>query len=228
MPQFNQEDFNKFVLENKVIGLFDKPVILKSGRKSHWYANWRTVTSDTFLTDQLSDFLLNFVADLDLKFAGFFGVPEGATKVALISNFKWARTQPGYAKHSHWLAMGRGKPKEHGAAQDKYFLGLPKGQVIVVEDVTTTGGSLIKTINQLKEIGVQVVAAIGIFNRLEVDDQKISVAKLVKEAGADYYAMSEAASLLPKLCTRAKPSLEIIDAIEKEFIDFGVEPLKLR
>ncbi len=228
MAKFNQEEFNNFILENQVIGFFDKPVILKSGRSSHWYANWRTVVSDTFLTDQLSDYLLNFVADLNLEFDGFFGVPEGASKIALISNFKWAKSQSNYAPHSHWLAMGRGKPKEHGAVQDKYFLGVPKGKVIVIEDVTTTGGSLIRTIEQLKKIDVQVEAAVGIFNRLEVDDQNRSVEKLVEQAGAKYYAMSNASNLLPRLCAQDKPDKQIVYAIEQEFAEFGVEPISLR
>jgi orotate phosphoribosyltransferase-like protein len=37
------------------------------------------------------------------------------------------------------------------APKDKFFVGVPKGKTIVIEDVTTTGGSLIETLNGLKE-----------------------------------------------------------------------------
>ena len=47
--------------------------------------------------------------------------------------------------------MGRGKQKEHGDPKDKFFVGIPNGDTIILEDTTTTGSSLINTIIQLKE-----------------------------------------------------------------------------
>jgi len=48
MAKFNQEKFNQFILENKVVGFFEEPITLKSGRLSHWYVNWRNVAEDVF------------------------------------------------------------------------------------------------------------------------------------------------------------------------------------
>ena len=228
MSLFDRKKFLAFILDNGVVGFFDKPVMLKSGRKSNWYVNWRTVTSDVFLTDKLSDFLLAFVGDLDLKHDGFFGVPEGATKIAIISSYKWAKSQQGYKAGSHRLSMGRGKPKEHGAPKDKYFVGEPHENVIVIEDVTTTGGSLISTIDYIRQAGSNVVAAVGLTNRMELDDSKKSVADAVAAKGVKYYSMSEAADILPEAIRRFKPAAKIVEAIEKEFEEFGVKPIKLR
>lgn len=228
MGLFDKKKFLNFILDNRVVGFFDKPITLKSGRKSHWYVNWRPVVSDVFLTDQLSDFLIAFAAGLNIDHNGFFGVPEGATKLAVISTYKWAQKQSGYKVGSHVLAMGRGKPKEHGAARDKYFVGEPKGKVIVVEDVTTTGGSLIETIDHIKEAGASVVAAIGLTNRMELDNNKKSVADTVAGESVKYYAMSEAADILPEAARRFKPSANVIDAIENEFREFGLKPLMLK
>lgn len=228
MGLFDGNKFISFILDNRVVGFFDRPIILKSGRKSNWYVNWRTVTSDVFLTDRLSDFLISFASDLNLNHDGFFGVPEGATKLAVISTYKWASKLSGYKAGSHVLAMGRGKPKEHGAAKDKYFVGEPRGNVILVEDVTTTGGSLINTIDRIKEAGASIAAAIGLTNRMERDNNKKSVAEVVAQKGVKYYAMSEATDILPEAVKRFKPNTEIVKAIEKEFEEFGVKHLNLR
>jgi orotate phosphoribosyltransferase len=228
MARFNRQKFISFILENKVVGFFDEPITLKSGRKSNWYVNWRTVTSDVFLTDKLADFLISFAQELGLKYDGFFGVPEGATKIAIISSYKWAKSREGFSAGSHRLSMGRGKPKEHGAAKDKYFLGEPHENVVVVEDVTTTGGSLLATIDYLKQAGSNVVAAIGLTNRMELDDNRRSVADAVAAKGVKYYAMSEAADILPEAVKRFNAKAEVVKAIEKEFAEFGVKPLRLR
>ncbi len=228
MAAFDRDKFISFILDNGVVGFFDQPITLKSGRKSNWYVNWRTVTSDVFLTDNLADFLIAFASELGIKYDGFFGVPEGATKIAIISSYKWARSQRGYRAGSHRLSMGRGKPKEHGAPKDKYFLGEPHENVIIVEDVTTTGGSLLSTIDYLKQAGSNVVAAIGLTNRMELDNDKRSVADAVAAKGVKYFAMSEAADILPEAVARFNPKAEIVKAIEKEFEEFGVKPLRLK
>ena len=60
MTIFDQNDFNNFVIDNKVIGFFEKPIALKSGRLSSWYVNWRTVAKDVYLTDILADQVIAF------------------------------------------------------------------------------------------------------------------------------------------------------------------------
>jgi len=224
---WNKESFNGFILSQKVIGFFSAPLKLKSGRLSYWYVNWRNVAEDVYSIDALSDFVLSFVNDLGLKPDVFYGVPEGATKLGVICQYNWAKTQKDYTKRSHILSMGRAKPKEHGDPKDRYFLGMPSGKVILLEDVTTTGGSLLETIDKLKEIDVDIIAAIGLTNRNELRDDKKSVEDAVTEKGVKYYAMSNALELLPILYQKLKPEDEIGKHIEAYFKQYGIEELKL-
>jgi len=226
MAKFNQEDFNSFILENNVVGFFEEPIKLKSGRMSNWYVNWRTPTSDVYLLDKLTDFVLAFAEDNNLAPDCFYGVPEGATKLGVITQYKYAKSSPNYSKGSNVLPMGRAKPKEHGAPKDRFFVGQPKGKVIVLEDVTTTGGSLLKTIDQLKEAGIEVFAAVGLTNRMEVRDDGKSVKQAVEEKGVKYLSMSSALELLPEVYKK-NPNEAIKKAIEEEFEKYGVEKLKL-
>ncbi len=222
MGRFSQEEFNEFILKNNIIGFFNEPVTLKSGRKSNWYVNWRKATDDVFLLERLADYIIEFTEDLGLEPDCFYGVPEGATKTGIITQYKWAKRSPDYGPGSHSLPMGRGKSKEYGLPENRHFIGKPKGKTIVIEDVTTTGGSLIETIDKLNGADVDVIAAFGLTNRMELRDDGLSVREAVEAKGVPYYAMSDALSLLPIAYRR------LGDAIEEEFERYGVEKLKLR
>ncbi|MBL7148015.1 MAG: hypothetical protein ISS82_04275 [Nanoarchaeota archaeon] len=249
MSEFNQEEFNQFVLNNNVIGFFEEPKILKSKRKSCWYVNWRL--NDVFLIEQLSDHVINFTKSLGLNPDCFYGVPEGATKLGVITQFKWAKRSSNYGKGSHTLPMGRGKSKEHGEAKDRYFIGEPQGKIIVVEDVTTTGGSLIDIIGDLKETGKEIVGAFGLVNRMELTpiigqdneetvekfrrsferatgrkySEAMSVEEAVRETGIPYHALGNANLLLKEAYKILNPGEKITRSIEQEFKEYGVERL---
>lgn len=227
MTSFDRQGFVEFLLDNKAVGFFEKPVTLKSGRQSSWYVNWRRISNDVFLLDRLSDFLIAFVEERGFLFDAFYGVPEGATKLAILATFKRARGQRGFGPGSHSLPMGRGKPKEHGAVQDRFFVGEPRGNVVVVEDVTTTGESLLTALAQLREAKVGIAAAVGLTNRMERRDDGSSVAEAVVARGAPYFSLSEATDFLPEAFRREVPGEAIGRAVEEEFRRHGVRELRL-
>jgi len=228
MDEFSQEEFNRFIEENNVYGFFEDAITLKSGRKSHFYANWRNVVEDVWLTDRLAEFVISFTESIGLRVDTFYGVPEGATKLGLITQFKWAQQSANYAKGSHVLAMGRAKPKDHGEPKDKYFVGMPRGNVVVIEDVTTTGGSLLRTLKGLAESGVCVVCVMSLTNRMEKRDDGLSVKEAVENKGFPFYSMSSSLELLPIMYKILQPGEHIAHSIEQEFGECGVQELKLR
>jgi orotate phosphoribosyltransferase len=218
-----RNNFYNFIIENKVIGFFEEPITLKSGRKSYWYVNWRTVTEDVFLLNKISDYLLSFVKHLNLIPDCFYGVPEGATKLGIITQYKWAFQDKKIKPGKYVLSMGRGKPKDHGELKDKYFLGIPKGKVILVEDTTTTGSSMLKAIDDLVENNVNIIAAIGLTNRNEIRDDGNTVREAIKNKNIQYYAMSNAIDLIPKLNLNSS----IANHIKEYFKKYGTGELKL-
>jgi orotate phosphoribosyltransferase len=227
MGEFNQGEFNKFIEDSGVYGFFEEAITLKSGRKSHFYANWRNVVEDVYLTEQLANYVIAFAKENNLEVETFYGVPEGATKLGIITQFLFAKQKDDYGKASAVLAMGRAAPKDHGAPKDKFFVGVPKGKTIVIEDVTTTGGSLITTLNGLKETGIDVVGVISLTNRMEKRDDGKSVKEAIEELGIKFYNMSTAIDLLPIMYSKLSPGEEIGKEIEKEFEEFGVEKIHL-
>ncbi len=216
------QEFYNFIIENRIIGFYKEPLKLKSGRLSNWYVNWRNIAADVFLLDKLTDFILNFIDFLKLKPDCFYGVPEGASKLGIITQFKWAKRQKNYNPGKYILSMGRGKQKEHGDPKDQFFLGVPNGNVIVLEDTTTTGGSLISTIRNLKDLNINVIAAVGLTNRNEIRDDGKSVEEVISEESIEYYAMSNALDLLPKL----NPDKQLKNEIEDYFKKYGVKKIR--
>jgi len=147
--------------------------------------------------------------------------------LGVITQYKWAKRQIDYKPDKYVLPMGRGKVKNHGKLKDMYFLGVPKGRTIVIEDVTTTGESLVMTIDNLLKIDVPVIAAIGLTDRNEVRDDGKSVEKIIEERNIPYYAMSNALDLLPEVYERMQPDEIIARRVEEYFEKYGVEKLKL-
>lgn len=221
--KWKKDDFYNFILKQNVIGFFKEPIKLKSGRYSSWYVNWRNVAEDVRSIDILSDFIIAFVKNLDLKPDCFYGVPEGATKLGIICQYKWAKNQPNYKKTPYILTMGRAQPKDHGDPKDRFFLGIPQDKVIILEDVTTTGNSLIETIHKLNQIDVSIIAAVGLTNRNELREDKKTVELAVKEKGVNYYAMSDAIDLIPFL----NPDKEVAQKIKQYFKKYGSRELKI-
>ena len=163
--RFDQNTYNEFVLENDILQIRENPFTLKSGRESHIYANYRSVAQNAVLVDILTDHILRFTEDNQIEPTSFIGVPEGATSLGLITQFKHYQKRDDYTLP---LPMGRGKSKEHGDPKNSHFIGFPVGETAVLEDVTTTGGSMIEFIEKLQGSGFEVSTAIGLTNRNEI------------------------------------------------------------
>jgi orotate phosphoribosyltransferase len=213
--QNNKTNFYKFIIDNNVIGIFKEPIKLKSNRLSPFYVNWRNIAEDVFLIDILADFIISFVRYLNLQPDCFYGVPEGATKIGIITQYKWARMQKNFKLGTYKLSMGRGKPKDHGDPKDMYFLGIPKGKTLIIEDVTTTGESLVESIEKLNTFNIEIIGTIGLTNRNEIRDDGKSVEEIVQERGIKYYTMSNAVDLLSNLKTNKEVSRKIEDYYNK-------------
>ncbi len=224
---FNQSQFNDFIISSGAVGFFNEPIKLSSGRMSNWYVNLRKISYDVFLLDKMADFVIEFVSDLQLKQDCFYGVPEGATKLGIIAQFKFAKMQANYGAGKYCLPMGRGKLKEHGAPEDRVFEGKPRGRTIVIEDVTTTGDSLLRVIDQLRTEKVEIIAAIGVVNRNEKRDDGKTVAQAVQEKGLNYYQMANAVELLPLAFRKLQPGEEAARLVENYFATYGAEKINL-
>lgn len=184
---FDLAEFVNFAISQGVVKYFEDPIQLKSGQYSQYYVNWRSVSSSVSGIDALSRFVISYVSGLGIEVDSFLGVPEGASSLGIITQYKWAFLNPPIEGQA--LPMGRAKPKEHGDPQDRFFVGAPKGKTVLIEDVTTTGGSLISFLEVLQASGIDVVAAVGLTNREALKDGRELIADKLKAFGVEYYSL---------------------------------------
>lgn len=209
-----------------MVGIKEEPFKLKSGRLSHWYANCRVLSDNSEILSRTADFVVQFLQDRGIGFDYVYGVPAGATKLAVAINMSLGQKNP-----SQKIMIGREKPKEHGDPKDKYFIGNPEqgDKVVVVEDVTTTGSSVISQLKFLKEAKVNVVAVIALVNRLEKRDDGLGVAEYIKkEFDIPYQWLTDAKRVLPLAAKQAKLSEELLEKVQKNVDEFSVETIKLK
>ncbi len=137
---------------------------LASGKTSTFYFNMKPTMLDSegaylvasLILDQLEGVDANLVGGLEM------GAVPIASSVAAIA-YTQGRKLPAF--------FVRKQAKEHGT--QSLVEGLAKGdsmagkKVVVVEDVTTTGGSALKAAEALKAAGAEIVRVITIVDRLD-------------------------------------------------------------
>ena len=124
------------------------------------------------------------------------------------------------AAHLMGLPMGyvRSGAKDHGR-QNRIEGKLTEGEkVVVIEDLISTGGSLIETVEALREAGAKVLGAVSIFTYgMEKGKQRLAEAKVRAVSLTDFdeiVAVAEAEGYIPAhtvpglMAFRANPSDE--------------------
>ena len=162
-------------------------ITLASGRKSDFYFNLKPTMLDPEGAALLAELSLDALKDDQIDYIG--GLEMGAVPIAgAIAQLSWLKGRPIAA------FFVRKKPKEHGARLA--VEGLAKGEslagkrIVIVEDVTTTGGSAIKAVDAVKDAGGEVVL---VFTMLDRDE---GATEAFAEAGIPFRALYKAGEFL--------------------------------
>ncbi len=158
------KEFATFLYKNDIIKFGN--FTLASGRDSSYYIDLRLVPSFPHEFRKMIKNLQNLVIEktgLD-SFDSLASVPTGGLVVTSALAIEIVKP----------LIYVRNKPKEHGTTKSiegKTSAGM---KVVMVDDVITTGTSVLNGIKQLKESGLSVSDAFVIINRLEGADKAFS------------------------------------------------------
>ena len=162
-------------------------ITLASGRKSDFYFNLKPTMLDPEGAALLAELTYEALKDDNLDYVG--GLEMGAVPLAgAIAQLSWLKGHPIAA------FFVRKKPKEHGARLA--IEGLAKGEtlqgkrVVIVEDVTTTGGSAIKAVESVREAGGDIVLVLTMVDREE------GAAENFREAGLPFRSLYKASEFL--------------------------------
>ena len=234
--------FHEFVTTYKspegrnVVGFFPDKRKLASGRMSYWYWNGRILIDYKNPMCMLANFILSFCDDNNIIPDYFVNVPEGVDKLTDYLNAELGGKQ----------VQVRAKPKDHGDPKDAYFIGPVKegDKVVLFEDVTTTGGSLVGILERCLDAGLDVIATLCECNRMEKaakgrGDERIDFdfgvneyIATIRNAGTRHYALTDATRILPvafKLWTPPEgvTKEQIAQGLREEYEDHGIVSMKL-
>jgi orotate phosphoribosyltransferase len=133
---------------------------LASGKQSNYYVNSKKAIFNGEVVNLLSEVLWEMTNELNLDAVG--GLEVGAIPMAAVMAQR-------YAMHGKPLEgfFVRKQAKAHGS-QDRVEGVLKAGmRVAVLDDVLTTGGSVLQAIGEIEKIGASIVAVVCIVDRLE-------------------------------------------------------------
>ena len=148
----------------------DQPVFkLTSGQMSRYYVDCKKVTLDPKGAALIGRLVFERIKSLHPQGVG--GLTLGADPIALavaVTSYLEGQPIPAF--------IIRKEPKGHGSRA--WIEGsLPEGaEVVVVEDVVTTGGSTLKAIERLKAHGCKILKVIALVDRQEGGREKIAAA----------------------------------------------------
>lgn len=138
----------------------DAPFLLTSGKTSPYYFDCKRTTLEPEGAFLIGEILCDMVWNVPL--AGVGGLTLGADPMAsalMHSAWRRGRRIPQF--------IVRKEPKKHGTAQWIEGNVQPGDRVLIVDDVVTTGGSVIKSIERAKEAGLIVQEVILLVDREE-------------------------------------------------------------
>jgi len=194
------KEFAIFLHQNDIIKFGD--FTLASGKKSSYYIDLRLVPSYPHQFRKMVKNLQNLIIEktgLD-NFDSLASVPTGGLVVASALAIEVVKP----------LIYVRNKPKEHGTTKSiegKTSAGM---KVVMVDDVATTGTSVLNGIKQLKESGLLISDVYVIINRLEGAD------KVLDDTGVQIHQLTDILEITNVLFQEKLVSKEIFDKIKNQ------------
>ena len=137
-----------------------KELILASGRTSTFYFDMKATTFDPEGSNLIADLILEKISSDNVDYIG--GLEMGAVPIVV-----------GVSLRSHLVGRPipsffvRKKVKQHGTQKLIERDLEPGSQVLMVDDVTTTGGSVMKAVNAVRDVGCVVNKVITVVDREE-------------------------------------------------------------
>ena len=194
------KEFAIFLHQNDIIKFGD--FTLASGKKSSYYIDLRLVASFPHIFRKMIKNLQKLVSEktgLD-NFDSLVSVPTGGLIIG--SALAIETVKP--------LIYVRDKPKDYGTTKSiegKISSGM---KVVLIDDVITTGNSVINGIKQLKDAGLSISDVYVIINRLEGANNTLELEEV------NLYQLTDVLEITKILFQEKLVSKEILDKINNQ------------
>jgi len=175
---------------------------LASGKKSSYYVDLRLVPSYPHQFRTMIKYLQNNIAEsvgLD-SFDSLVSVPTGGLVIA--SALAIETVKP--------LIYVRSKPKDYGTSKSIEGQTQEGMKVVMIDDVATTGGSVINAIKSLKEANITIEDAYVIVNRMEGADEAL------KELGVKLHSITNIIQITQALHEQKLVDDDTLEKVRKQ------------
>ena len=194
------KEFVTFLHQKEIIKFGD--FTLASGKSSSYYVDLRLVPSYPHEFRMMVKYLENQITeDIGLdNFESIVSVPTGGLVIA--SALAIETVKP--------LIYVRSKPKDYGTSKSvegKIHEGM---KVVMIDDVATTGGSVVNAIKSLNEVNVPVKDAYVIVDRMEGATESLA------ELGVKMHSILNILQITEVLYDQKMISIDILNKVKKQ------------
>ena len=194
------KEFVTFLHQKEIIKFGD--FTLASGKSSSYYVDLRLVPSYPHEFRMMIKYLENQITeDIGLEnFESIVSVPTGGLVIG--SALAIETVKP--------LIYVRSKPKDYGTSKSvegKIHEGM---KVVMIDDVATTGGSVVNAIKSLNEVNVPVKDAYVIVDRMEGATESLS------ELGVKMHSILNILQITEILYDQKMINVDILDKVKKQ------------
>lgn len=194
------KEFSIFLHENKIIRFGD--FTLASGKKSPYYVDLRLVPSYPHQFRKMVKYLQDeIIKDTGLdKFDSLVSVPTGGLVIASALAIEIVKP----------LIYVRSKPKDYGTSKSiegKIWEGL---KAVMIDDVATTGGSVVNGIKSLTEAKIKVEDVYVIVNRMEGAEEAL------KEQGVTLHSITNVMQITKSLHEQNLVGDDVLQKVQEQ------------
>ena len=194
------KEFSIFLHEKKIIQFGD--FTLASGKKSQYYVDLRLVPSFPHQFRKMVKYLQGeIIKDIGLdNFDSLVSIPTGGLVIA--SALAIETVKP--------LIFVRSKPKDYGTSKSiegKIWEGL---KVLMIDDVATTGDSVVNGIKSLTEAKIKVEDAYVIVNRMEGAEEAL------KEQGVTMHSITNVIQITKSLHEQNLVGDDVLQKVQEQ------------
>ncbi|MSV33131.1 MAG: orotate phosphoribosyltransferase [Nitrosarchaeum sp.] len=194
------KEFATFLHQKGIIKFGD--FTLASGKKSSYYVDLRLVPSYPHQFRTMIKYLQNNIAEsvgLD-SFDSLVSVPTGGLVIA--SALAIETVKP--------LIYVRSKPKDYGTSKSVEGQIHEGMKVVMIDDVATTGGSVVNAIKSLKEANITIEDVYVIVNRMEGADEAL------KELGVKLHSITNIIQITQALHEQKLVDGDILEKVRNQ------------
>ena len=142
----------------------EREVTLSSGLKSNFYIDCKQVSLDAEGATLIGELFHLVIDEIAPSAVAVGGLTLGADPLATATSIASASRRAARARRSSCARSPRATARTSGSRARG---SLPARQVVILEDVVTTGASTLRAIERARLAGLNVLHALGLVDRLE-------------------------------------------------------------